>query len=277
MAIKILTDSGSDITAAEAEKLGIKLLSMSISFGSEEYYDGETLMPSEFYVKLQSSHELPKTSQITQFRFEEAFEELVKNEDEVIAITLSSKLSATHNNAVNAAERFGGRVLVVDSFNACLGQRLLCLYALQLVEKGLSAQEIVEKLEIDKHKIRLFAMIGTLEYLKKGGRISSAVAVIGGMLSIKPIIEVTGGEVKVISKAIGFKKGLDTLSKLSVYEVDKTKPYGMLYSGTDESLVDKYVSSQNAVMEKPVDSYALGSTIGTHIGPGAVGFAYFSK
>ena len=277
MAIKILTDSGSDINQVEAQKIGLHLMPMLITFGDREFFDGVTLMPTDFYEKLENCEEMPVTSQINPFRFEEAFETLTANGDQVIAITLSSKISGTYRNALVASEKFKGKVFVVDSLNACIGQRLLTQYALNLSSQNLSAQEIVDKLENAKTRIRLFAMIGTLEYLKKGGRISSAVAVIGGMLSIKPIIEVTGGEVKVISKAIGFKKGLDTLSKLSVYEVDKTKPYGMLYSGTDESLVDKYVSSQNAVMEKPVDSYALGSTIGTHIGPGAVGFAYFSK
>lgn len=281
MAIKILTDSGSDINQFEADKMGIHLMPMVITFGDIEYFDGVNLMPSDFYDKLETCDDLPVTSQINPFRFEEAFEKLTENGDQVIAITLSSKISGTHRNALAAAEKFLGKVFVVDSLNACIGQRLLTLYALNLVAENLSAEEIVEKLETAKTKIRLFAMIDTLKYLKKGGRISAAAAAIGGLVNLKPMIAVSGGEVKVIGKTIGFKKAIQFLNKEieSKGGVNFEMPHGVLWSGNSSENLEAFLadSAEKIGLKKDVGRFCLGGTIGTHIGAGAVGIAFFEK
>ena len=188
--IKLIIDSAADIGKEEAKEKGIIMLPMLITIGEEEFYDGVNLSPQEFWEKLIESDVLPKTSLINSFRFEEAFEKYTKNGDELIVITISSKLSGTYESARQAAEKFNGKVHVIDSLNACVGERLLCNYALRLIEQGLSAQEIVKELEEQKKRIKVMALLGTLEYLKKGGRISSTVAFVGELISLKPVVGV---------------------------------------------------------------------------------------
>ncbi|MBO5277140.1 MAG: DegV family protein [Clostridia bacterium] len=278
--IKILIDSASDISKAEAQKMGITMLPMLISFGAEEYLDGDTLLPEEFYEKLVESDTMPKTSQITPYRFEEALEELTKQGDEVIIITISSKLSGTYAAAVQAAEKFQG-VRVVDSMNACIGERLLCQYALRLIEGGHGLDETVNELEKAKGKIRVIAMLGTLEYLKRGGRISSAVAFAGELLALKPVVAVIDGEVKLIGKAMGSKAGNNLLNRLVKEKgIDFSMPIGVVWSGMNDAVLQKYVKDSGALWEGQIDklpAYVLGATIGAHIGPGAIGVAFFEK
>ena len=282
MAIRLVIDSSSDISQKEAEKLGITMIPMVIGFGEETYYDGQTLLPNEFYEKLVNDPNHPKTSQITAFRFEEVFEELTANGDEVIAIVLSSGLSATYKSAVLAATNFKGKVHVVDSMNATAGERLLLEYALMLIDKGMSATQIVAELDRVKSKIRVFGLLDTLEYLKKGGRISAATAIIGGALSIKPIISVIDGKVEVIGKAVGAKRGELMLASM----VDKTSgidfdmPYCLVYTGNDDFAAKKFAKNFKSIWyghEEDVRALVIGSTIGVHVGPGVIGVVYFEK
>ena len=282
MAIKIVIDSASDINEIEANVLGITLVPMTITFGTTDYFDGFELMPKEFYEKLIESDELPKTSQVSPFRFEEQFKRLTKNGDDVIAIVISSKLSGTYESAKQAAEKFQGKVYVIDSLNAAIGERMLCQYALRLIDEGLSVTEIVERLEKKKTKINLMAVLGTLEYLKKGGRISKAVAFAGELLSLKPVISIVDGEVKLIGKALGSKKGNNLLNRLVEEKggIDFTMPFGVVWSGLDKTTLDKYVKDSEGLWKGYTDSipeYPLGGTIGTHVGPGAIGVAFFGK
>ncbi|MBQ8292667.1 MAG: DegV family protein [Bacilli bacterium] len=282
MNIKIVIDSASDISLEEAEKLGVTVIPMSISFGfNEEYYDGVDITPHRFYEKLIESDELPKTSQINAFRFNEVFKELTSDGSDVLVITISSKLSGTYTSALQAAEKYGN-VHVVDSLNACIGERLLCLYALELIKKGLSIEEIVEELNEKKKKINLIAVVNTLEYLKKGGRVSSAVAFAGEAFSIKPVLSVIDGEVKMIGKAVGSKRGNNLLNTLVAKKggIDFSMPYGVIWSGLDNTMLQKYIKDSAHLWEEHTDTipaYIIGSTIGTHVGPGAIGVAFFEK
>ena len=131
MSVKILIDSASDISQQEAKELGVSVIPLLVTIGDKDYLDGVDLSKDEFYNILTNSKELPKTSQINPFRFEEEFEKMTANGDEVICITLSSKLSGTSASAKNAAERFNGKVYVVDSNNVAIGERLLLMYALR--------------------------------------------------------------------------------------------------------------------------------------------------
>ena len=279
--IRLMIDSASDINKYEAESLGVILMPITITFGTKEYKDGVDIMPDEFYDKLFSSNVLPKTSQIPPYVFEEEFEKYTANGDELIVITISSSLSGTYNNAVNASEKFGGKVVVVDSLNACVGERLLCLYALSLIKNGEDMQSIVSKLESEKLKINVIAVLDTLEYLKKGGRVSSAVATIGSMLSIKPVIAVVDGEIKVVGKAMGTKKGNSILTKYVTEKgLDFTMPYATVWSGKESTKLDAYIKDYEFLWQGHSDNipkYILGATIGTHIGGGVVGVAFFEK
>lgn len=281
MAVKIIIDSASDIGMAEAKELGVIMMPMIISFGEQDYNDGVDLLPTEFYEKLIESDVMPKTSQISQYRFEEAFEEYTKNGDTLVVITISSKLSGTYNSAKLASENFVGKVFVVDSLSAAIGERLLCQYGLRLIDEGLSAQEVANKLDVAKNKINIIAIVNTLEYLKKGGRISSAVAFAGSMLSIRPVLSVVDGKVELIGKAMGSKKATNHLNRIVEEKgIDFSMPYGVLWAGLDRSVLDKYIKDSAALWQDYTDNipaYILGGTIGTHVGPGAVGVAFFEK
>ena len=282
MAIKLMIDSASDIGFEEAQAMGVIMVPMEIRFDNEEFLDGVNLTPNEFYVKLAGHNDLPKTSQINPFRWEEEFAKVTSNGDELIVITISSKLSGTYNSAIEAASKFDGKVCVIDSLNACIGERLLGLYALNLIKEEKSLEEIAENLNQAKLNIKVIAMVDTLKYLKKGGRISSMTAIAGELFSIKPIIGVVDGEVKMLSKAVGAKKAYQLLTSLvqKTNGIDFSKPYGAIWSGTDDTAISKYLESSSAIWEDSlpnVTPYQMGSTIGTHVGPGAVGIAFFQK
>lgn len=282
--IKILVDSASDINLEEAKKLGIDLISMTITFGDTEYSDGVNLTNKEFFEKLIESDTVPKTSQINVIAFKEKFEELTSDGSEVLVITLSSKLSGTYDSAVKASEDFNKKVMVVDSMQACIGERILCTYAITLAKKELTLQEVVKELNYKKSKIRLLAVLDTLEYLKKGGRISSVVAFAGGLLSIKPVIAIENGEVKLVGKAMGSKKGNNLLNQLvnKCSGIDFDMPYALAYSGLDDSYLQKYLIDSKSLWEgkteqEDIPIFMIGSTIGTHAGPGAIAVAFFAK
>lgn len=279
--VKILFDSASDISLAEANAMGAELISIKIRFGDEEFSDGVDLTREEFFKKLSGSDKLPQTSQINPAEFAAAFEKLTADGSEVVCITLSSKLSGTFKNAVGAAEKFGGKVFVVDSLNASTGEKILCQYALRLVKEGLGAAEIAAALDGEKGRIRVLAVLDTLKYLKMGGRISAVTAFAGEMLSIKPVIGIVDGEVKLLGKAIGSKKSGNLLTKLIKENgVDFSMPHGVMWSGANDSMLKRYVEDSRDLWAAETDSlpaYMIGSTIGTHIGAGAIGVAFYSK
>lgn len=280
MGIHIITDSASDIKASERENLTV--IPLTITFGETEYEDGVTLTHKQFYEKLIESDTLPVTSQIPPFRFEEAMKKAVAQGNDVIAITLSGKLSGTWQSAVIAAENFSGSVYVVDSENVTVGEHILVEYAFRLIDQGLSAAEIVDKLNLLKKRIRLVALLDTLEYLKKGGRISGAAALAGSILSIKPVIAIQNGEVVVLGKARGSKQANNLIVE-QIHEaggIDFTMPYFLGYTGLSKDLIQKYIEDNAALWVNetdylPVDS--VGGTIGTHAGPGAIAVAFVAK
>ncbi len=280
--IKLVVDSASDIDQQEAEQLGVSLVPMEITFGEEQYLDGVTLSHTEFFNKLVESSEFPKTSQVNSQRFAEKFTELTADGSTVLCIVISSKLSGTCSSAMTAAKAFGEKVRVVDSMNVCIGERILIQYALQLIAKDLSINEIVAELNEKKNKIQLVALLNTLKYLQKGGRISKMVAFAGALMNVKPVIGIIDGEVKLTGKALGSKKG----NNLLVQQINKsggidfTMPYATAYSGFSNDLLQKYLADSAALWQDHTDKvpmYMIGSTIGTHAGPGAIAVAYFSN
>ena len=280
MSVRIITDSACDIPPEEAKALGIEVLPITVMFGDREYLDGVTLSNRAFFEKLVESDALPHTCQITPFQYGEAFRAAREAGEEAVCLTLSGRLSGCWNSACLAAEDYEN-VTVVDSENVSIGQRILVLLAVRLRDEGLSASEIAARLEAQKKRVRLLALLDTLEYLKKGGRISPAVAFAGGILSIKPVVAVQKGEVALIGKARGSKNGNNLLTQFVEQSggIDFTLPYALGYSGLSDALLQKYIQDSEAlykdhVRELPV--CCIGSTIGTYAGPGAVGVAFFS-
>ena len=282
MSVKIITDSASDISQMEAKELGITVLPLKTIFGTEEFLDGVTLDHKTFYHKLIESDMLPTTSQLSPFDYEEAFRSALEEADEVLCITLSSRLSGCYQSAAIAAEEFPGKITLLDSLNVAIGARILVQLALQARDAGKTALEISELLKEARLHIRLIALVDTLEYLKKGGRISSTAALAGTLLGIKPIIAIENGEVAILGKARGSKNGNNLLMKLVEQSggVDFSRPFALAYSGLDRSMLDKYISDSAVLYEGKTERlpiYTIGSTIGTHAGPGAIAVAFYGK
>ena len=282
MAVKLVVESSSDINSIEAQNLGITMLPIPITFGNEEFMDGVNITNEEFYEKLVKSEKLPKTSMVNSFRFEESFAEHIKNGDEVIAIVLSSGLSGTYSAAKSAAENFKDKVFVVDSLSATAGLKILIEYALALINEGKSAKEIYEILEQKKGKIQVIAMVDTLKFLKKGGRVSPLVAFAGELMGIKPMASIVNGKVEVIGKAIGLKKAISFINNKieNVGGIDFSLPFYALYSGNDQTKVDNYIRDNANLWKCGIENVrknCIGATIGTHVGPGAIGIVFFSK
>ena len=276
--IRILTDSGSDLCPPFPQNLTV--IPLTIHFGPEEYRDGETIDHKTFYEKLLSNKELPTTSLIPPGQFQAAFEKAREAGETVIAVVLSSKLSGTYQSAVLAAQEFDN-VHVVDSMNATLGEQILVKYALQLAEQGLSAQEVVAELERSKSHVNLMGLPGTLEFLRRGGRMSKTIAVLGSALSIKPVLRLVDGVVVMVGKARGFKNGYSYLSQeVTKSGVDFTKPLCLGYTGLSDALLQRYIEDSRAIWEGKIDKLPIstvGATIGTHVGPDAVIVSFFDN
>jgi len=279
MSVKIIVDSTADVTPQVRGRVGV--VPLTIHFGEEEYIDRVTIDSHTFYEKLIESDVLPTTSQATPYVFEDAFRAAVEEGHQVVCITCSAKLSGTYQSAVIAAEEYEGKVFVVDSQSIALGSAILVEYALTLVDRGLEAEEIAWKLMQKREKIRLLAMLDTLEYLKKGGRISATVAFAGGLLNIKPVVSIDGGEIKMLGKARGSRQA----NNLLVQEIGKAggvdfgKPVLLGYTGLSDALLKKYIQDSAALWEGHLQDLpyeAVGSVVGTHAGPGAVAVAFFA-
>ena len=282
MAVQFIIDSASDILPAEAYSLGLIHLPLKVIFGDEEFSDAVDLTHKQFYEKLVESDVHPKTSQINPDTFEQAFRQVAEAGDTAVVITLSGKLSGTYQSAMIAAADYEDCIYVVDSETVCVGERILIERGLELRRQGLSAAEIKAVLDREKKHIRVLALLDTLEFLKRGGRISAAVALAGNILSIKPVIAIENGEVTLVGKARGSKKGNNLLRELiqNCGGINFNKPYALAYSGLSSALAQKYVEDSAEIWKDAAESLTLttvGCTIGTHAGPGAVAVAFFEN
>lgn len=282
MAVRIICDSASDISQEEAKQLGITVLPLKTIWEGKEYRDGITMMPREFYEKLIETDELPTTSQVTPYEFEEVFQKIIEEGDTAVCLTVSSKLSGTYQSAVIANEEADHKIELVDTLNVTLGENILIKRAVQLRDEGKSAKEIAVIINEEKSRVKLVALLDTLEYLKKGGRVSATAAFAGSVLSIKPVVGVVDGKVEVLGKARGSKNGSNKLSEEieKAGGVDFTKPFSLGFTGLNDELLQKYIRDSIHLYEGKVSEFpitTIGSTIGTHAGPGAVGVAFFAK
>ncbi len=280
MSVKIIVDSTSDLTPEVAQQ--VKIVPLTIHFGEKQYVSGVDIDSKKFYEMLVESDVLPTTSQPTPYAFSQVFQEVVDAGDTAVCLTVSSKLSGTYQSATIAAEEFPGKIFVVDTLTVAIGGGILAEYALHLANSGMTAEEIAQDVLAQRQKVRVLALVDTLEYLKKGGRISSTVAFAGGLLNIKPVISVTDGEVKMMGKARGSKQG----NNLLVQEIQKsggvdfTKPLMLGYTGLSDALLQKYIADSAALWEGQVENLPVSivsSVVGTHVGPGAVAVAFFAR
>lgn len=279
MKTRIIVDSTADLAPEIKER--VHIVPLTVHFGEKEYIDGVTIDHKTFYEKLIESDVLPTTSQATPDAFMKEFEKAKEACEGAVVITLASKFSGTCQSAMIAAAEFEN-IYIVDSASAAMGSGILVELAFRLVDEGKTAEEIAKALEEEKKKIVVVALVDTLEYLKKGGRISKAVAFAGGVLNIKPVLSVIDGEINMLGKARGSKMG----NNLLVQEIDKAggidfnKPVLLGYSGISDALLLKYIEDSRHIWEgnlKEVRYTSVGSVIGTHVGPGAVVVAFFKN
>ena len=279
MAVRIIVDSTCDTT--DEMKKHFTVVPLTIRFGDEEFIDGVNMSHAQFYERLVETEVLPTTSQATPGAFLPIFEELTQAGDSAVVIMLSSKLSGTYESAVTAATGFNN-IFVIDSESACIGSGILAEYAYRLVEQGISAKEIAHIIEGKKSEVQVVAMLDTLEYLKRGGRISKTAALAGGLLNIKPVITLKKGEIEVLGKARGSKQGNNLLIKAieKTGGVDFNMPVLLGYTGLEDSLLQKYIKDSSALWADSVDELrqtVVSGVIGTHTGPNCIAVAYFGK
>ena len=279
MKTRIIVDSTADLVTEIKER--VYTVPLTVHFGQEEYIDGVTIDNKTFYEKLVESDVLPTTSQAAPNDFIKEFEKAKQAGEAAVVITLASRFSGTYQSAVIAAEDYEN-IYVVDGASAAMGTGILVELAFRLLDAGASAQEIAKAMETEKEKIVVVALVDTLEYLKRGGRISKTAAFAGGVLNIKPVLSVVDGEIRVLGKARGSKMG----NNLLVQEIDKaggidfSKPVLLGYSGLSDALLLKYIEDSRHIWEgnlKEVRYTTVGSVIGTHAGPGAVVVAFFKN
>ena len=280
MNVRIVVDSTADVTDEVRAKLSV--VPLTVHFGEQEYVDGITINHKLFYEMLVVTDVLPTTSQPSPEAFAQVFRQAQEAGEQVVALTVSSKLSGTCQSAMIAAADFPDSVWVVDTKTVAIGCGILAELAVRLKAEGLTAPEIVARLEEERDNIRVIALLDTLKYLKKGGRISKTVAFAGGLLSIKPVVTIQDGEIHILGKARGSKQG----NNLLVTEIQKaggvdfTKPLMLGYTGLSVALLEKYVLDSGALWDGHGDciqSTPICSVIGTHAGPGAIAVAFFKQ
>lgn len=277
MGIRIITDSAADFDPVVAKRRRIDIVPMSIQFGSATFLAGKTITNDVFYRLLQEGRENPATSQPSPDAFLQLFEQARRDGDQVVAVLLSGALSGTLQSAMIAKGMCGYEpVYLVDSLTVSAGIQILVNYACKLRDSGLPAAGIAEELERLKERIRVFAIVDTLEYLRRGGRLSGFQAGLGTVTKLKPVIAVRDGTLSIAGKAFGMAAAVKQLLKiLEDHPVDDDYPSYFLYTGDkgrEELLLPKL--KERGALPRRLHYCSVGPTIGTHAGPGALGLAY---
>lgn len=277
--VRIIIDSTADLPEEMKKKLDV--VPLTVTFGTEEYLDGVTISHAEFYEKLVETSVLPHTSQAAPETFQKAYERVKQAGDSAVVITVSSALSGTWQSARTAAADYEN-IYVVDSCTAAIGAGILAEVAMQAAREGQTAQEIAAMLEREKKNVCVIAMLDTLEYLQKGGRISKTAALAGTVLGIKPVLSIEQGQIQLLGKARGSKQANNLLAQEieKAGGVDFDKPILLGYTGLSDKLLQKYIRDSANLWQhgtQELRTTIIGSVIGTHAGPGAVAAAFFKK
>ena len=278
MSVIIACDTASDISVAEAQKLNIKMVHFKVYFGDEEYVDGVSLSTDEFYTKLKSSKVFPKTSLPSPDDYVKIFEEAKKNNDELVFLSISSKLSGAYQ-AANIAKNIVDydKIHIVDTKNCLTGLRLLVLNAVRLSNEGKSAEQIVEVLEDIKKRVHIFSIVDTLEYFYRGGRLSKSKYLIGQALNLKPFIKLSkDGEIVKEGQALGMIRAF-MIAATQHKKFPIQSEYGLCYGYTTNENLEKFIKKTvDDFKVENIDISQIGPTSGAHIGPGGVCMAYIS-
>jgi len=271
MVVKVVTDSTSDIPAEVARELGITVVPLYIHFGNEVYQDGVDLSADEFFHKLVTALELPKTSAPSAGAFIETYERLAAETDEIISIHISTKLSATYNAALlgKGGIKTRCRVEVIDTLSASIGLGLLAITAAKAALAGANLDKITAMISQAIPRTHYFGMLDTLEYLYKGGRIGKAQAFLGSMLNIKPLLTLRDGEAYPLERVRGRPKALARLCEL-VEKFHHIKEMAIAHATTPEELEALAVRLSPLFPADQTYKSRCGATMGTYLGPGAL-------
>ena len=280
MSIRIVIDSTSDVTDDIINKYNLKMVPLTVNFAEESFLDKVELSSSDFFKKLVQAEKLPTTSQVNPGSFVEAFSQILLEGDQVLGIFLASELSGTYESARIAKDMTGSdNIRIIDSKNVCLGTFALILEAIELVNKGMDIDEIVDELEKVKSKIVAVAGLDTLKYLEKGGRLSKSQSVVGSLLNIKPVIEIKDGKLSVIEKVRGKNKIIKWFDEwIAKNKFDLSDRTVLLFYSQD---YDQLKALRQVIEEKykikNIIEQEIGAVVGTHAGPGALGVAFLNK
>ena len=279
MAVRFIIDAGSDLTQEQAQAQDVLLIPMTVRFADKEYLSGLNITNEEFYNKLTTAKELPTTSQPTPFAFEQVYQQIRDAGDQAVVLCISSVLSGTYQSATIAAAEYSDCIYIVDTKAVSVAQRILLDYAIRLKNQGASAQEIAAELERRKEDVCAYGAVDTLEYLIKGGRLSKAAGAVGSMLGIRPVLCLSNGALAVAGKARGAKAAISMTHQLTGdIGVDHAMPVAIGYTGNDPAVVEPYLEASNSVWDgQAIPVYNVGSTVGTHTGPGLFIVSFFKK
>ena len=279
MKTRIIVDSTCDLLPEQKSR--VHVVPLTVHFGQEEYVDGITIDHKSFYDKLVNSAVHPSTSQAPPAAFAAQYEQAKAAGDSAVVITVASALSGTCQSARIAAEDYDN-IHVVDSQSVAIGTGILVTLALRLLDEGLEAPAIAQRLEEEKSRILLVARVDTLEYLKRGGRVSRSVALAGSVLNIKPVLAVRDGQITILGKARGSRQGNNLLVEQihGAGGVDFSMPVLLGYTGINPDNLLTYIQDSRHLWQDALESVpytTIGSVIGTHAGPGAVAVAFFKQ
>jgi len=275
MAVRIVTDSACDLAQAQVDQHGIEIVPLSIRFGDEEYVDRVELSVDEFYAKMAETGILPETAAPSPGAFEQAFRKVGEGGNEVVCINLSAALSATMQSAATAATSLEGEVpvRVVDSKALTIGLGNLVIAAAEAAERGAGVEEIVALVESLSERTRMWGLLNTLDNLLKGGRIGKAQQLMGSVLSIKPVLDMSTGEVHEAGKPRTKKKGLLWLRD-KVLEFEDIENLWVMAGDPDDA--SELIDLLDGNYEGEIHQGRIGPVIGTHGGPGVMGVSFWT-
>lgn len=277
--IRIITDSLCDLTMEHAKELNIDILPLTVRFGETDYKCGIELTNEEFYEKLENSSDAPSTAAVNPYEFEEVFQKYVDAGDEIVAILFSKHMSATFQSALIASENINSdRIHLIDCENGAMGQSLLIETAVSMRDAGLSAQEITDQITALLPRCKTYIVIDTMEYLKRGGRISKSVALIGSLMRLHPVVQVVADGAKPLDKVKG-KKSCNAwlINKLKEKPADTDYRLVIGHSNAPDRAETFKERLREAGITNDIFITCIGPIVGTHIGPNCLGIGYIEK
>jgi len=278
MAVKIVTDSSADLSAQLAQELGITVVPLYVRFGEEVYRERMDISEEEFYQRLLHGPIHPVTIQPNPQDFANVYQELSPAADGIVSIHISSKLSGTCNSALQAKEMIekGCPIEVVDSQIITVGLGLICIAAAAVAKTGADLQQVVKEVKQTLPNVHLLALVDTLKYLLLGGRIGKAKALVGSLLNVKPLLTLEEGEVVPRGQARTRSKGIERLFDF-VAKATNIQDLAVAYSTTPDEAQALAERIGSIFTKGPVKIARLGTTLGVHMGPGALAVAFREK